>query len=226
MEGRNASSRTRVKRRHAFFRVARARRAGNVRRVIEREFFEKSPLVCARGLVGVELRWGGCAGIIVETEAYDEVGDEACHTFFRPSARVFVERHAPGAAYVYLNYGMHWLLNVLVKGPRRRGFVLIRAIEPTHGLEAMAARRKLVEPRRLCSGPAKLTQALGIDGSWHGGDLCADAEFAFHRRPGRARVVADGRIGISAAAHLPWRFTLAGSRFVSAPAKVPAGVKK
>lgn len=193
--------------------------------MIEREFFEKSPLVCARRLVGAELRWGGCAGIVVETEAYDEEGDEACHTFFRPSARAFVERHEPGTAYVYLNYGMHWLLNVLVKGPKRRGFVLIRAIEPMLGLEAMAARRKMVDPRKLCSGPGKLTQALGIDGSWHGGDLCADENFAFHPRKGRVPVVADGRIGISAAAHLPWRFTLAGSRFVSVPARIVSSVK-
>ena len=185
------------------------------------EFFERSPLVCARALIGAELRWGGCAGIVVETEAYDSIGDEASHTFFRPSTRVFLERHPPGTAYVYLNYGMHWLFNVVVKG-RREGFVLFRALEPTAGLESMRQRRGVEDVRKLCSGPGKLTQALGIDGAQHGADLCADPEFAFHARRGRPRVVADGRIGISVAGHLPWRFTLSGSRFVSVRPRVEA----
>lgn len=188
--------------------------------MIAREFFERSPLICARGLIGAELRWGGCAGIVVETEAYDAAGDEACHTFSRPSSRVFVERHPAGTAYVYLNYGMHWLLNVLVKG-RREGFVLFRAIEPTAGVDAMRARRGVDAIGKLCSGPGKLAQALGIGGAAHGMDLCANAEFAFHARVRRPRIVADGRIGISTAAHLPWRFTLAGSPFVSARPKTP-----
>jgi DNA-3-methyladenine glycosylase len=184
--------------------------------MLTREFFERSPLACARGLIGAELRWGGCSGIVVETEAYDAVGDEACHTFFRPSARAFVERHPAGTAYVYLNYGMHWLLNALVKGGRRRGFVLIRALEPTAGLDEMRRRRGMDDARKLCAGPGRLTQALAIDGAWHGGDLCADPEFAFRARRVRPRMVADGRVGISKSGHLPWRFTLAESRFVSA----------
>jgi DNA-3-methyladenine glycosylase len=191
--------------------------------VITQKFFERSPLVCARGLIGAELRWGECAGIIVETEAYDAVGDAACHTFFRPSARAFVERHEAGTAYVYLNYGMHWLLNVLVKG-RRNGFVLIRAIEPTAGLELMAQRRGQEDPRKLCAGPGRLTQALGVDGSVHGMNLCSDENRAFHERGGRSRVLADGRIGISVAGELAWRFTLEGSRFVSVPVRIPAAV--
>lgn len=182
--------------------------------MIERAFFERSPRQCARELIGARLHWRGAAGIIVETEAYDAEGDPACHTFFRPSARAFVEAHPAGAAYVYLNYGMHWLLNVLVKGPRS-GFVLIRALEPVEGLEQMAARRGLDDVRRLCAGPGRLTQALGIDGSLHGADLCAGPEFLFEARRGRPKIVADGRIGISVAADRPWRFTLAGSRFVS-----------
>ncbi|MGH8047271.1 MAG: DNA-3-methyladenine glycosylase [Chthoniobacterales bacterium] len=182
--------------------------------MISREFFERSPLVCARALIGAELRWDGCVGIVVETEAYDAVGDEAAHTFFRPSARAFVERHAPGTAYVYLNYGMHWLFNVLVKG-RRTGFVLFRAIEPTAGIETMQRRRGMDALRKLCSGPGKLTQAFGIHGAHHGMDLCSDPEFAFCERSGRPRVVTDERIGISVAMHLPWRFTLADSPFVS-----------
>jgi DNA-3-methyladenine glycosylase len=182
--------------------------------MLTREFFERSPLVCARALIGAELRWDGCSGIVVETEAYDTMGDEAAHTFFRPSARAFVDRHGPGAAYVYFNYGMHWLFNVLVKG-RREGFVLFRAIEPVAGIESMQRRRGVEAARKLCSGPGKLTQALGINGAHHGMDLCANPDFAFHARRGRPRVAVDARIGISVAADFPWRFTLAGSAFVS-----------
>jgi DNA-3-methyladenine glycosylase len=194
--------------------------------MIPREFFERTPIACARGLIGAELCWDDCSGIIVETEAYDEVGDEACHTFFRPSARAFLERHAPGTAYVYLNYGMHWLLNVLVKGGRRRGFVLIRALEPTGGLETMVARRNVAEIGKLCAGPGRLTQALGIDGSLHGKDLCTEPARSFRLRRGRPRVVADGRIGISVAAHLPWRFTLEGSRYISSRVRPITGAEK
>ncbi len=184
--------------------------------MIERGFFERAPLVCARQLVGASLRWRGCAGIVVETEAYDDEGDAACHTFFRPSAREFVEREPAGTAYIYLNYGVHWLLNVLVKG-RRRGFVLIRALEPTAGLEQMAERRGrgVMDVRSLCSGPGKLSQALGIGPGDHELDLCSCAERGFVARTKRPQLVADGRIGISAGTELPWRFTLAGSRFVS-----------
>ncbi len=189
--------------------------------MIERGFFEREPLVCARQLVGATLNWNGCAGIVVETEAYDDEGDAACHTFFRPSAREFVEREPAGTAYIYLNYGVHWLLNVLVKG-RRRGFVLIRAIEPRVGLELMAERRgrAVTDVRALCSGPGKLSQALGIGPAEHGMDLCGDPERGFVERTKRARLVADGRIGISAGTELPWRFTLEGSHFVSRKAKI------
>jgi DNA-3-methyladenine glycosylase len=152
--------------------------------------------------------------VVVETEAYDAEGDPACHTFFKPSARAFVERKAAGTAYVYLNYGVHWLLNVLVKG-EREGFVLVRALEPTAGLERMAERRGRDAMKQLCSGPGKLTQAVGIGPSEHGMDLCADAKRSFHAGAGGLEVLADGRIGISRGAELPWRFTLAGSGFVS-----------
>src|SRR4029077_16809602 len=98
--------------------------------MLGRDFFERDPLSCARDLVGCELNWNSCAGVIVETEAYNAIGDEACHCFVRPSTRAFVERNHAGAAYVYFNYGVHWMLNVLVKG-KENGFVLIRALEPT-----------------------------------------------------------------------------------------------
>ena len=188
--------------------------------MIERPFFQRDPLTCARELIGCELVWNDCAGIVVETEAYFALGDEACHTFARPSARAFVEKHDAGAAYVYFNYGMYWLLNVLVKGGSHDGFVLFRAIEPTRGINAMKQRRRSdLKSTALCSGPGKLTIALGVDGRDHGRDLCSGKSVGF-RAPAQApKIVDDVRVGISKAAHLPWRFLLHGSPFISAKAK-------
>ena len=104
---------------------------------LTRDFFARDPVTCARELIGCTLVWGRCAGVVVETEAYAAINDEACHTWSRPSARAFVAKHPPGAAYVYFNYGMYWMLNVLVKGGAEDGFVLFRAMEPTVGLAAM-----------------------------------------------------------------------------------------
>jgi DNA-3-methyladenine glycosylase len=178
------------------------------------DFFRRDPITCARELVGTQLNWGRCAGVVVETEAYCAVGDEAAHTFVRPSAREFVERNKPGAAYVYFNYGVHWMLNVLVKG-EVNGFVLFRALEPTVGIELMKKRRGLEDLKRLCSGPGKLTQALDISQRHHEMDLCADPRFGFVSRKESADVVADTRIGITKSPHLPWRFSLRDSPFVS-----------
>jgi DNA-3-methyladenine glycosylase len=157
----------------------------------------------------------------VETEAYSALGDDACHTFSRPSTREFVARNIPGTAYVYLNYGMYWLFNVLVKGGRGgadEGFVLIRALEPTHGIEVMEERRGQHSLHALCSGPGKLTQAFGITGAAHGLDLCGGA-LGFCRRIGPMEVETDVRVGINRSAHLLWRFLLKGSSFVSVPRK-------
>jgi len=191
--------------------------------LIRASFFERDPLTCARELIGAELLWSECSGVIVETEAYNAIDDEACHTFLRPSTRAFIERNKAGAAYVYFNYGMHWMLNVLVKGDAN-GFVLIRAMQPRKGIERMKKRRRLDDEKRLCSGPGKLTQALGITDHHHEMDLCADSRYCFafnaDARLRRVDVVADKRIGISRSAHLPWRFTLRGSPFVSTPAKL------
>ena len=189
--------------------------------MIERAFFQRDPVTCARELIGCELVWKGCAGIVVETEAYAAVNDPACHTFARPSARAFVEKHGAGAAYVYFNYGMYWLLNVLVKGGSEDGFVLLRALEPTQGIAAMTRRRlahrksPLAHARALCSGPGKLALALGVDGRDHGRDFCTARTVGFRAPAQPAAVVADVRIGISKAAHLPWRFLLRGSEYVS-----------
>lgn len=192
---------------------------------LTRDFFQRDPVTCARELIGCELVWRSCAGIIVETEAYSVIDDEACHTFARPSARAFVAAHQAGAAYVYFNYGMYWLFNVLIKGGSEDGFVLFRALEPTRGLELMTRRRqahrnsRIAHPRALCSGPGKLTLALGIDGRDHGRDLCKFRTTGFRPEQRWVEVIADVRIGISKAAHLPWRFLLRGSEFLSAKPK-------
>lgn len=183
-------------------------------------FFERDPLDCARDLIGTELNWGRCSGVIVEAEAYLTLNDEACHTFTRPSTRAFVERNQPGAIYIYFNYGVHWMLNFLVKGGPRSGLILIRALEPRRGLALMKARRGTDDIRRLCSGPGKLTQALDITKRHHELSICAGAQHCLRPRPEiRVRVVEDPRIGISRSKDLPWRFTLKGSAFVSRPVR-------
>lgn len=173
------------------------------------EFFQRDPVTCARELLGTELRWHGCSGIVVETEAYAELGDEACHTFTRKGARQFVEEHDAGAAYVYLNYGMYWLSNVLVKSKKGNGFVLIRALRPTSGLDEMGVRRKRERTKDLCSGPGKLSMALGICGEDHGSSFVQSKDQAFHLAESETgSVIADGRVGISKAVDRKWRFLL------------------
>jgi DNA-3-methyladenine glycosylase len=185
---------------------------------IKAEFFQRDPVTCARELVGYELVWNGCGGVIVETEAYSVRNDEACHTFTRPSSRDFVTRMPPGAAYVYLNYGVHWLLNFLVRGGSEDGFVLIRALEPTRGIEEMTRRRNMTTLKNLCSGPGKLTRALGIDGAFHGRDLLSHPDASLRHPSTPPSVQACRRIGITRSADFPWRFVAAGSGFLSVPA--------
>jgi DNA-3-methyladenine glycosylase len=191
--------------------------------MIDRTFFQRDPVSCARELIGCDLVWNSCAGTIVETEAYAAVGDEACHTFVRPSTRAFIANHQPGTAYVYFNYGMYWLFNVLIKGGTEDGFVLIRALQPTHGLDAMQQRRFPGKPtptsiQSLCSGPGKLTIALGISGHDHGRDLCSVGSFGFRHgsKPKAVQWVSDLRVGITKSTDLRWRFLAANNAFVSA----------
>jgi DNA-3-methyladenine glycosylase len=191
-----------------------------VNKIVHASFFKRDPLTCARELIGTELIWDDCSGIVVEVEAYAAINDEAAHTFTRPSARSFIDRNNAGAAYVYFNYGMHWMLNVLVKG-NRNGFVLVRALEPRRGIELMKKRRGIDDVKRLCSGPGKLTQALDITNRHHEMDLCSDRRYCFARNTKTpADVVADKRIGITRSAHYPWRFTLRESPFVSRAVKL------
>ncbi len=192
------------------------------------DFFQRDVLIVARELVGVELQWRGCRGIIVETEAYAVEGDEACHTASRPSAREFVRTKPPGAAYVYFNYGMYWLFNLLVKGGSRDGLILIRALEPTRGIEQMKARRGKETMSDLCSGPGKLAVALGITGADHGTPLAGRGKPAGVglRWPAGHKIHAvapDIRVGISKAVEHPWRFLIPGHAHLSvAQGKVKA----
>ena len=186
-------------------------------------FFERDPLDCSRDLIGTELVWGKCSGIIVEVEAYLTLNDEASHTFTRPSTRAFVERNEAGAIYIYFNYGVHWMLNFLVKGGERTGLILVRALEPRRGLAVMKKRRGTEDVRRLCSGPGKLTQALDITNRHHEMSICANARHCLLPRVNPdVAVVADPRIGISRSKDYPWRFSLRGSEFVSRPVRESA----
>ena len=178
------------------------------------ELFALPPVEAARALIGWTLLVDGVGGTVVEAEAYHHE-DPASHSFPGPTPRNAVMFGPPGRAYVYRSYGVHWCLN-LVCGPEPGSAVLFRALEPTHGLEIMRARRGLAEPRQLCSGPGKLCQALGVTRAHDG--LAMDAPPFTLIPPEHAPALVSGpRIGISRAADRPWRFGLQGSRCLSRP---------
>jgi DNA-3-methyladenine glycosylase len=182
------------------------------------EFFARSVHQVARDLVGCRLFFDGCGGTIVETESYER-DDPACHAYVGLTRRTEVIFGPPGCAYVYLSYGIHSLLNAVAEPEGEAAAVLIRALEPTAGLEAMRVRRGAKADRELCSGPGKLTQALGIGLEHNGADLGADP---FLLLPPAAdwsgEIVTGPRIGITKAVDRPWRFCAAGNQFVSRPA--------
>ena len=179
-------------------------------------FFDRSVHEVARELVGCTLTFAGVGGVVVETESY-EADDPACHAFGGRTARNEVLFGPPGFAYVYFSYGIHNLLNAVAEPEGRAAAVLIRALEPTHGLDAMRRRRGRSDSTELCSGPGKLTQALGIGLDVNGSSLLAPP-FELRGRDERwtgVEIVAGRRIGITKAAELEWRFCAAGSRFLS-----------
>ena len=180
--------------------------------------FRAPSLEVARALIGAGLFLEGVGGRIVETEAYDET-DPASHSFAGRTARNAAMFGPPGSTYVYRSYGLHWCINVVCMPAGHGAAVLIRAIEPTRGLEAMRERRGLHEQRLLCAGPGRLCEALGITRE-HEGLRIDRAPFRLELAPsthGPHAVAAGVRIGISKAREQPWRFVLAGSRFLSKP---------
>jgi DNA-3-methyladenine glycosylase len=154
-------------------------------------------------------------GVVVETEAY-EPADPASHSFGGPTRRNATMFGPAGRLYVYRSYGIHWCANVVCAEDGAGAAVLLRALEPTAGVDVMRARRGVDDVRLLAAGPGRLTQALGITAAYDGLDL-REQPFALEPPSAAAEVVASPRVGITRAADLPWRYSLAGSSFVSRP---------
>jgi DNA-3-methyladenine glycosylase len=183
-------------------------------------FYARPVLEVAPDLIGCVVRHEACSGMIVEAEAYHD-SEPACHAFVGLTPRTATLFGPPGRAYVYRSYGVHALLNAVCEPEGVGAAVLIRALEPIDGIDLMRQRRGLEPVRALCSGPGKLTQALGIWLDYNGVDL-ARGPIRIEPRPRAWRdveIVADERIGINKAVELPWRFSAAGSRFLSRPVR-------
>ena len=197
--------------------------------VLAADFYARPVLEVARELIGCTVEHGASRGVIVETEAYHE-SEPACHAFAGLTPRTSTLFGEPGRAYVYLSYGIHALLNAVCEPAGVGAAVLVRALAPVGGIEAMRARRSPGTARPLgdappprdwdlCSGPGKLTQALGVRLTENGGDL-ARGPVRIHERAGEWHdppVVQGTRVGITRAVELPWRFCAAGNRHVSRP---------
>jgi DNA-3-methyladenine glycosylase len=187
---------------------------------VKRAFFVRPVLEVARDLVGCVVTHGDTAGVIVETEAYHH-SEPASHAFVGVTPRTRTLFGPPGRAYVYFSYGMHSLLNAVCEPEGVGAAVLIRALEPVAGIDHMRERRGVEAVRGLCSGPGKLTQALGIGLELNDTDLLR-GPILISERPRawrNAAIEVDVRVGITKAADLPWRFVAAGSRYVSRPAR-------
>ena len=184
-------------------------------KLLKRAFFNRSVHEVAPDLIGATLLVDGVGGIIVEVEAYHHT-DPAAHSYRGPTPRNAVMFGPPGFIYVYRSYGIHWCVNFVCEKAGSASAVLIRALEPTHGLAAMRRRRGLHDERSLCSGPGKLTEALGITHDLNG--LALDAPpMALYAPTTKPDVVTGLRIGITKAVDLPWRYGLKGSKFLSKP---------
>lgn len=184
--------------------------------------FDRASEEVARALIGVTVLVDGVGGRIVETEAYDR-DDPASHTYGGPTLRNAAMFGPSGRAYVYRSYGLHWCLNFVCREEGHGAGVLIRALEPTHGLATMRRRRGMENERLLTTGPGRVGQALGVDAGFNGHRLDAPPFELRAAEADRPVVVQAGpRIGISKAVEMPWRFGEQGSRFLSRPFPKPA----
>jgi DNA-3-methyladenine glycosylase len=184
-------------------------------KLLSQKFFARSVHAVAPELIGATLLFDGAGGVIVEVEAYHHT-EPAAHSFRGRTERNAVMFGPPGFAYVYRSYGIHWCLNFVCEAEGSASAVLIRALEPTEGLAGMQRRRGLGDERLLCSGPGKICQALGITRAHNG--LALDAPpFEIHARRGTPEIMVGPRIGITKAVDHPWRYGLAGSKFLSKP---------
>ncbi|MDX6625818.1 MAG: DNA-3-methyladenine glycosylase [Solirubrobacterales bacterium] len=183
---------------------------------LQRSFFDRSVHEVARDLIGCQVFFAGCGGTIVETESYER-DDPACHAYVGLTDRTRVLFGPPGRAYVYLSYGIHSLLNFVAEPEGEAAAVLIRALQPTAGLEQMRERRNVRSDRDLCSGPGKLTEALGVGLAENDADLMHEPFLLLEPPGARPEITAGPRIGITKAVEQPWRFCAAGSPFLSRP---------
>ena len=193
----------------------RADRAPALGKPLKRSFFARSVHEVAPDLIGATLLFNGVGGVIVELEAYHHT-EPAAHSYNGPTPRNQVMFGPPGYVYVYRSYGIHWCVNFVCEKESSAAAVLIRALEPTHGLAAMQRRRGVDDERALCSGPGKLTEALGITRE-HNGLALDSPPFALYARKEKVEVVSGIRIGLTKAVDLPWRYGLKSSKFVSKP---------
>jgi DNA-3-methyladenine glycosylase len=180
---------------------------------LQKHFFARSVHEVAPELVGATLLVDGVGGTIVEVEAYDHE-DPAAHGFRGRTERNASMFGPPGHAYVYRSYGIHWCLNLVCEEEGSASAVLLRALQPSHGLDVMRKRRRLDEERLLCAGPGRLCQALGVTRE-HDGLALDEPPFRLEAREADVEVAAAPRIGITRAADRHWRYVLAGSRYLS-----------
>ena len=181
--------------------------------MIERDFFARSVHDVAEELIGATFLVDGVGGKIVELEAYHHE-DPAAHGYSGRTARNASMFGPPGHAYVYRSYGIHWCVNFVCEAEEIADAVLIRALEPTHGLDVMRRRRRLDDERLLCAGPGRLCQALAISHR-HDGLPLDRPPFRLEERTEKPQLLRGPRIGITRATDLPWRYGVAGSRYLS-----------
>jgi DNA-3-methyladenine glycosylase len=184
-------------------------------KLLKKAFFDRSVHEVAPDLIGTTLLVDGVGGIIVEVEAYHHT-EPAAHSYRGPTPRNAVMFGPAGFVYVYRSYGIHWCVNFVCEKAGSASAVLIRALEPTHGIAAIRRRRGVRDARSLCSGPGKLTEALGITHAHNGLPLDAPP-MALYARTAKPDIVAGVRIGLTKAVDLPWRYGLRGSKFLSKP---------